>query len=270
MVDRFSSSRRQWLGAGWLAVVCLTGVAFAGVACGGGGATRWGYEGPGAPERWALLSAQYAACAEGRRQSPIDITGYRQGNTGPLVFSYTSDAAAVRNDGRFVHLDYRAGNTLNVGRRSCTLKSAHVHAPSEHLVDGVGYAAELHLLHTDTGGALAVVAVLFELGEPSPVLEEILAAAPSPGGKAVDGFALNAAGYLPAGRSYYRYEGSKTTPPCDEPVDWYVIQQPQTVSPGQANHLLELAGGPTNRPIQPTNGRPITTAPPPLEAPDRL
>ena len=229
------------------------------MGCGGGSVVGWGYEGPGAPERWALLSPEYAACAEGRRQSPIDITGYRQGDTVPLVFSYTGDAAAVRNDGMFVHVDYPAGNTLTVDGSSYTLKSAHFHAPSEHLVDGNGYAVELHLVHADTGGGLAVVGLLFGLGEPSPILEEILEAAPPPGGTAVGGFVLNAAGYLPAGRSYYRYQGSKTTPPCDEPVDWYLIQQAQTISPGQANHLLELAGGPNNRPIQPTNNRPITT-----------
>ena len=96
-----------------------------------------------------------------------------------------------------------------------------------------------------------------EVRRPGPLVSD--GVCPRPGGTAVDGFALNAAGYLPAGRPYYRYQGSKTTPPCDEPVDWYLIQQAQTISPSQANHLLELAGGPNNRPIQPTNNRPITT-----------
>ena len=40
----------------------------------------------------------------------------------PLSFSYSVDAAAVRNDGKLVHVDYAAGNTLSVGRRTYELK----------------------------------------------------------------------------------------------------------------------------------------------------
>ena len=33
----------------------------------------WHYEGAEGPERWGSLSAKFAACGEGRAQSPIDI-----------------------------------------------------------------------------------------------------------------------------------------------------------------------------------------------------
>ena len=39
----------------------------------------------------------------------------------------------------------------------CTLPS-----PSEHTIDGKGFAAELHLVHADSSENLAVVGVLFE------------------------------------------------------------------------------------------------------------
>ena len=60
------------------------------------------------------------------------------------------------------------------------LKSAHLHSPSEHLVDGESFAAELHMVHADSDGRLAVVGILFTLGEPSPVAQSILDAAPPP------------------------------------------------------------------------------------------
>lgn len=222
-------------------------------------AIEWGYEGPGAPEHWASLSEEYAACADGKQQSPIDITGYYEGNAAPISFSYSGDATAVRNDGRFVYVEYGAGNTLSVGQRTYVLKSAHLHSPSEHLIDGASFAAELHLVHVDADGNLAVVGLLFKLGAPSPVVQAILDAAPAAGDTVVDGLTLNAKGYVPGELGYYRYDGSKTTPPCDEPVDWYVMRQPSTVSPEQVDSLLELSGGPNNRPVQPTGDRVITT-----------
>ena len=221
-------------------------------------AVEWGYDGPGAPEHWASLSEEYATCADGQRQSPIDIAGYGGGDAPPISFVYSGDVTAVHNDGRFVQVDFGSGNTLSAGQRTYALKSAHFHSPSEHLVDGASFAAELHLVHADADGNLAVVGMLFRLGEPSPVAQEILDAAPAAGDTVVEGFSISAAGYVPSEPGYYRYDGSKTTPPCDEPVDWYVMRQPQTISQEQADGLLVLSGGPNNRPVQPIGDRVIT------------
>ncbi len=239
---------------------CLLAALLTGAACAGHDqGVKWGYDGPGAPERWASLSEEYATCADGQRQSPIDIAGYDRGDAAPIALSYSGDAAAVRNDGRFVHVDYGRGNTLSVGRRTYELKSAHFHSPSEHLIDGASFAAELHLVHEDADGNLAVVGLLFRLGAPSPVAQEILDAAPAAGDTVIEGFALSARDYVPGELGYYRYDGSKTTPPCDEPVDWYVMRQPETISQEQVDSLLMLSGGPNNRPVQPIGDRVITT-----------
>ena len=135
------------------ALVCLLSAMLAMAACNGGedattpaDAVEWGYEGPGAPESWALLSEEYADCADGEQQSPVDIAGYVEGDAAPVSFSYGSDATAVRNDGKFVHVDYAPGSAFSLGQRSFELKSAHLHAPSEHLIDGASFAAELHLV----------------------------------------------------------------------------------------------------------------------------
>ena len=202
-------------------------------------------------------STQPALTASGNLQSILPDT--TRGDAAPISFSYVSDAKAVRNDGKSVHVDYAAGNTLSVGQRTYELKSAHLHSPSEHRIDGASFAAELHLVHADADGNLAVVGLLFRPGAPSPVVQAILDVAPAAGDTVVNGFTLNARGYVPGELGYYRYDGSKTTPPCDEPVDWYVMRQANTISPEQVDGFLALSGGPNNRPVQPTGDRVITT-----------
>ena len=247
-----------------LTLACLLSTVLAIAACDGGEhvpmtaeTVEWGYDGAGAPENWASLSEEYAACADGKQQSPVDIAGNEEEDAGPISFSYGSDATAVHNDGKFVHVDYAPGNTLSSGESTFDLKSAHLHSPSEHLMDGVRFSAELHLVHEDADGRLAAVGLLFRLGEPSPVVQAILDAAPAAGSTVSAAITLDAGGYVPGKLGYYRYEGSKTTPPCHEPVDWYVMREPKSISQEQVDKLLELSGGPNNRPVQPTGSRVI-------------
>ena len=153
-----------------LVLVCLLSAVFVLASCGDGeqppaDAVEWGYTGPGAPENWASLSEEYATCADGQQQSPIDITGYEMTDAEPISFLYDSDAAAVRNDGRFVHIDYAPGSMLSVDKQIFELKTAHLHSPSEHWIDGVSFAAELHLVHADADGRLAAVGLLFKMGD---------------------------------------------------------------------------------------------------------
>ena len=225
---------------------------------------EWGYSGAGGPDHWARLSEENAACAKGQQQSPIDLAGYETADSERMAFSYGGDAAAMRNDGRQVHVVYAQGNTLSIGQQTFTLKSAHFHTPSEHLIDGVSFVAELHLVHANTDGDLAVVGVLFTAGETNPAAQAVLDAAPAAGNTATPATPVDPGDYVPEGLSYYHYPGSKTTPPCTEPVSWYVMREPRTISGEQARNLQALSGGPNNRPVQPPGGRVIVVT----EAPD--
>ena len=266
-MDRRTLLRRGLVGGAGLAIVALIGCDDDDRAADASGvksetgklsadSAEWGYEGPGGPKHWATLAEAYAGCA-GVQQSPVDLTGYRQGGGGPLSFSYGGGASAARYDGMFVHADFEDGNTLRAGERAFGLKSTHLHAPSEHRIEGVEFAAELHLVHADGDGALAVVGLLFELGEPSPLVQAILDAAPPSGETASEGIALSASACVPDGSAYYSYAGSKTTPPCDEGVSWFVMREPRTISQDQVDALQALSGGPSNRPVQPIGSRAI-------------
>ncbi len=67
---------------------------------------------------------------------------------------------------------------------------------------------------------------------------------------------VRASDFLPPGnpRSFYRYQGSLTTPPCSETVDWVVLSQPVQVSREQINAFERMYRFDA-RPLQPLDRR---------------
>ena len=227
-------------------------------ACRGGAAVEWGYTGEGGPERWGDLSEAYRACKEGARQSPIDIAGYVDGPGRPLSFAYGSPAVEIENDGRLVQAHYEEGNAIDLGGRTHHLKSLHAHVPSEHTIDGESFAlGAAHGARRRRRRVSGRVAAL-PRGCPDPAVQALIDAAPATG-ETVDAHGrLDPSLYSPSNLGYYRYTGSKTTPPCNGPVDWLVMAETGTVSVEQARQVSALTGGvPTNRPLQPLGGREI-------------
>ena len=214
---------------------------------------EWGYAGPIGPAHWASLSPDYAPCAGGIQQSPIDITGYEPAVGPVLSFSYAGEASRVASARGPIAVEFASGSSLTLGGRRYELLSAHAHAPAEHRVDGEEFAAELHVVHEDASGDALVVGVLFRLGDASPILQAMLDAAP--GGAAA--LPPGAAAFMPRSNVFYNYTGSKTTPPCQEPVTWVVMRDAGTVSAEQVSALQSFSGGPNNRPLQPLRGRRI-------------
>ena len=56
-------------------------------------------------------------------------------------------------------------------------------------------------------------------------------------------------------KTYYRYNGSLTTPPCTEGVIWIVMKSPMTASKSQITAFKKVMRHDNNRPLQPLNGR---------------
>jgi carbonic anhydrase len=94
-----------------------------------------------------------------------------------------------------------------------------------------------------------------ETGKPNPVFNKIVSTMPEKAGPALKADpAINLNGLLPARRSYYRYEGSLTTPPCAETVDWLVLTDPIQVAELDVARFAKLY--PMNaRPVQKPNRR---------------
>lgn len=243
--------------------ILAAGALLAGPALGqehGGGHTApeashgpgWSYSGPNGPAYWDRLDSAFAACAAGQQESPIDLSGAISADLGDLDLQWRRLPARVFDTGHAIQAEMSPGSNLTMGGKGYQLLQFHVHQPSEHLLNGHRYPLEIHFVHTAPDGTLGVVGVFAEPGEANPVLAGVLEAVGKTGG--ADHPALDLAGLLPEGRSFFRYEGSLTTPPCSETVDWAVLAEPITVSDAQIQAFARLHPGNT-RPLQPLNRR---------------
>ena len=217
---------------------------------------NWSYEGESGPEHWGELGEAYAACASGREQSPIDVVPAGGKRASDIVFVYQPTRARVVDNGHTLQVDLDAGNTIFIDGHRFDLVQFHVHTPSEHTIAGERYPLELHLVHKDADGKLAVIAVLYDEGEASSVLDSIYRRWPArPNDEKVLG-KIDPSKLLPDNRGVFRYEGSLTTPPCTEGVVWNVMRRTRTDS---AAHLALLKKHyPANaRPVQPLHERDI-------------
>ncbi len=62
---------------------------------------------------------------------------------------------------------------------------------------------------------------------------------------------------VPNNKSYYRFAGSLTTPPCSKGVRWFVLKQPDSASKEQIEAFAKVMHHHNNRTIQSVNGRVI-------------
>lgn len=236
-------------------LVLLTLLA-AGTALGSGEGPHWGYEGEHGPEHWAGLDEKFALCGSGKEQSPVDIVSAEDKALPALEPRYAYARAEVVNNGHTIQVDVPAGGRLEYGGRTYQFKQFHFHAPSENRIKGESFPLEVHLVHADAEGHLAVVGALYSEGEAKAALRPIWEAMPKEGGEQAElELAVNPAQLLPTGRDYYRFPGSLTTPPCSEGVQWLLLKQPTQASKEQLEAFKALFEHGNARPPQPLNAR---------------
>ncbi len=218
----------------------------------------WGYDAGNGPDVWGRLSPEYALCANGTRQSPVDLRDPTAARLPAVVFDYRPAALDIRNTGHTIEVTPSAENWIEVGGDTFSLLQFHFHAPSEHTVDGKSFDMEMHLVHRNEKGALVVIGVLIEKGNPLIAFDRIRAHLPhAPGeNKHIDGAPVNIGDLLPRSKRSYRYDGSLTTPPCTEDVNWIVMATPIELSEAQIAAFKAVVHK-NNRPVQSLNGREI-------------
>ena len=223
-------------------------------------------------DNWAT-----GACATGQRQSPIDIV--------TSVVETTDLTLDTKKIGAFtdvpVHIADHAVKAVpkDVSNKKFTAFTdddgtegnynfiqMHFHAPSEHTVDSIHYDAEIHFVHAKSDTELLVIGVFFDVLDGTPgdswLLEDFdlftLETAEEEGEHEYEAPVFDIKSFLEKLESheFYHYEGSLTTPTCDEIVEWIVYKTPVFISPKNFD-ILESHLGESNRNTQPLNGRKI-------------
>jgi carbonic anhydrase len=251
--------------------IALPATVLACALAGPASAQQFGYACETCPTNWGALSEEFEACRVGEEQSPIDISEPTRRRLAPVRFDY-GEVALVSVD-RTVNIELELEDQAGIrvrGERFETVQF-HFHSLSEHFLFGEQFDLELHLVHRSADGKLLVIGRFIVPGDPLEDLEAVIAAIEAGGGFEVADFELDV--FVPSRRTSYRYEGSTTTPPCTEGVQWILMAEPLELSEDQIERVqLALQGinqGFDNaRPLLSRNGRPILTdgeAPPDAE-----
>uniref|UniRef100_A0AC11BAR3 Carbonic anhydrase 13 n=1 Tax=Ovis aries TaxID=9940 RepID=A0AC11BAR3_SHEEP len=251
----------------------------------------WGV-GRGGPVHWN----EFFPIADGDQQSPIEIKTKEvryDSSLRPLGIKYdASSAKIISNSGHSFNVDFDDTDDKSVLRGgpltgSYRLRQFHLHwgsaddHGSEHVVDGVRYAAELHVVHWNSDkypsfveaahepDGLAVLGIFLQIGEHNPQLQKITDILDSikEKGKQTRFTNFDPVCLLPPCRDYWTYPGSLTVPPLLESVTWIILKQPINISSQQLaafRTLLCSREGETaafllsnHRPPQPLKGRKV-------------
>jgi len=227
-------------------------------------------------------NAQYPICGDGISQSPIDVptSGIAEGTDNFLHKISWKPVSQLRvgNTGHNVQVNNGLlGYTELIGQNGFPdyyqVAQFHLHMPSEHMIGGKQFAAELHIVHKKQNSVgdladdyLLVTGIMFDFGrQESPLLHQLFL-----GNETMifhEGQHATLRQPLDLARAvgpvingpFYRYDGGLTTPPCSEVVKWFVFETPLSMTIEQWLSFKKLYPNPSNnRPIQPLNGRKVS------------
>jgi len=218
-------------------------------------AAEWSYSGESGPAHWGDLSPEYVLAKDGQQQSPIDIQTAANQELPQLTLDYKPSKINLVYNGHTIEETEDQGSSLVVDGHQYAFKQFHFHAPSEHTIDGKHAEMEMHLVHIDDDGQIAVIGVMINEGTENSAFEPVWNYLPTSENKRLQYDAVvDAQAMLPKDLDYYHYAGSLTTPPCSEGVRWYLLTTPIELSKQQIDRFKAIIDN-NNRPVQPLNRR---------------
>lgn len=235
---------------------------------------HWAYEGALGPTHWGEEDPAAASCQLGDEQSPIDIHPSRLLQLDwltPIQLKYKPDKdVELVNNGHTFQVNYDQGSRMTFLGKEYELVQFHWHTPSEHTVNGQPAAMEVHLVHAtpDSFKRLAVLGILITEGAENPTMAKVWGQIPEmpkedePVKVVKSKIELNAADLIPRNTLYYNYDGSLTTPPCTQGVQWILLKDSITASRAQIEKFRGMFKE-NARPVQPIKDRFIREELPP-------
>ncbi|KAM7505397.1 hypothetical protein LguiB_004301 [Lonicera macranthoides] len=216
------------------------------------------------PKEWGHVNSTWKVCDSGKLQSPIDLASKRVQvfpGLGKLKKSYKPALAQIINRGHDIQVKWNGdAGKININGTDYKLQQCHWHSPSEHTINGKRFNMEMHVVHSNSKGGIAVIGILFKFGRADPFLSKLIGHLKTVGEKGEDLGVVNPSEIKFGSRKYYRYIGSLTVPPCTEGVTWTVLKKIRTVSREQVRALRDAVhdGFEDNaRPVQDVDGRQV-------------
>lgn len=219
---------------------------------------KWSYTGDNGPESWGDVEGA-STCKIGSAQSPINITKVMtSAATAPVINYRQASNIRIHDNGHtVVYTPKTEENSIRLNGDTYVLKQFHYHTPSEHQFGGQNYPGEIHFVHANSKGNLAVIGVMLEIGKANELLKPLIKGTKLTGENDDEIIiAMNLSALAPAAATFYHYAGSLTTPPCSEQVQWYVSKQPLVLDRAQFSVLSDLYDG-NNRPVQQQGNRKV-------------
>lgn len=190
----------------------------------------------------------------GKHQSPINILtkATRQELAHHHFVVHSKDSIkTIENLGHTIQLDFSQANFVTFDGIEYHLNQMHFHTPSEHHIDGMTYPMELHIVSEDGNAqkpGYLVIGVLFKMGQANRFIEKFLKQIPDKHQtSSVIRHKPQLNDLLPVDNSenlghFFHYQGSLTTPPYSENVQWIVLKTIFEASPQQIDTINSIEG----------------------------
>ncbi|KAJ3085506.1 hypothetical protein HK102_014104 [Quaeritorhiza haematococci] len=209
----------------------------------------FGYAGALGPEMWGSLTPAFETCRTGRKQSPINFEDQQMLMQQGPAFNWkapTIQAVNMTNDGHSIEVEIpeaaQKQNNITIGELTYSLRQFHFHTPSEHHIKEKFFPMEAHFVHMTADGKIAVVGLFFEIGQqPSTFLNQLIPQFPTKKDESKILQTLDLSEVMSGlVAPFWRYEGSLTTPPCTEGVQWTVVDKPLSMTLDQWNGFRKV------------------------------